>query len=876
MGRVRMLLHFGITPYLVFDGDRLPSKAITEQERVSRREESRKVGLQLYHAGRKAEAYRELQNAIDITPTMARQLIGELKRENIPYLVAPYEADAQLTYLESKGIIDAIISEDSDLLVFGAKRLISKLDKHGDCIEINRANFTTCKEVSFIGWTDADFRTMCILSGCDYLRNIPKIGLKTAHRYVRRYRNVDRVVRAIQLENKTPVPKDYLEQFRCAEHTFLHHRVFCPEAKQLVFLHPLPSHLAEKDLSFLGDDLEPDVAIGVASGDLDPMTKRSIEIPIIRSPKRSPKRSAKRSTFSRRTTLPPELLKPLKHQSSATSLTNRRTPLGELDPNSLTPLSESQRRLIGRNEGRSWSTNVTPLSQHENPRSVPSSSPRSVSMSMLTPASSSLQQERGLPHGERSTGYRPPARRNKRQRLCADADEEDDVKEDGYESISGVGGTVMKSRFFSTPKAGPVLNELDSSRKARGKKSRRSDFGVYSDAHINDASSPSASNATTGKKDELEADKGVPETPPRAISKPLDSSVKRIPESPIAATKATTSLTSPTNSTNFSGNVDEGYYSEKFNKALKDHISKQNASLREKYSFQPDPSATHSSSQSPVKTVAKSTGVSSPPTAATVSISPDDNPEEFHATLKHHVSRQNLKLQEKYAYTPEPSASGCKPVLHSSPSMTPSHHDSHSSLDEGVKNDIKYPELPNIPDLKYFRPLSPKKFTATGTSIIEYPKLPSIHPMKSSSSALAAAGPLPPQHIKQPLSKTRPLSSGLERIKQSMLSRSQSLTPLPANSRTSFRSPVYSPSNHSLSKPPMSNHFCNRSQSAHLGDSSTDTVCAQAACPSPVSAPLAFGFKGSEDLLGPGYPSDSEEDVSEAWTDYGHAVAEEL
>lgn len=33
MHRVRMLRHFGVTPYLVFDGDYLPSKAATEIER---------------------------------------------------------------------------------------------------------------------------------------------------------------------------------------------------------------------------------------------------------------------------------------------------------------------------------------------------------------------------------------------------------------------------------------------------------------------------------------------------------------------------------------------------------------------------------------------------------------------------------------------------------------------------------------------------------------------------------------------------------------------------------------------------------------------------------------------------------------------------
>ena len=37
--------------------------------------------------------------------------------------MAPYEADAQLAYLMKAGIAQAIISEDSDLLVYGCQKV---------------------------------------------------------------------------------------------------------------------------------------------------------------------------------------------------------------------------------------------------------------------------------------------------------------------------------------------------------------------------------------------------------------------------------------------------------------------------------------------------------------------------------------------------------------------------------------------------------------------------------------------------------------------------------------------------------------------------------------------------------------------------------
>lgn len=143
--------------------------------------------------GKSSQAYSELQKAVDVTPQMARHLIDALIEINVKYVVAPYEADAQMYYLERKGFVDAILSEDSDLLVFGCRNLITKLDQFGECVHICRDDFSSCKEMSLTGWTDAEFRSMAILSGCDYLENIPRLGLKTAHRLVRKHKMIDKV-----------------------------------------------------------------------------------------------------------------------------------------------------------------------------------------------------------------------------------------------------------------------------------------------------------------------------------------------------------------------------------------------------------------------------------------------------------------------------------------------------------------------------------------------------------------------------------------------------------------------------------------------------------------------------------------------------------
>ncbi|KAI1129758.1 hypothetical protein F5Y10DRAFT_237579 [Nemania abortiva] len=329
MNRVRMMKHFGVTPYLVFDGDFLPSKAATEASRSKRREDGRKLGIELLKAGKPSQAHQELQKAIDVTPEMARHLIEALKKADIPYVVAPYEADAQLVYLERQGITSGIISEDSDLLVFGAKRLITKLDQYGQCVEINRRDFNACREVSFVGWDDRLFRQMAILSGCDYLESIPSLGLKTAHRLLRKHKTVERIIRTLQFEGKHRIPADYLKLFRQAEQTFLYQWAFCPRSKELVNLTILPSDLSCDQLPFIGSFVGAELAQRIAAGEVNPITKQEIIISVLPSPRKRTASTASGSNAIQTQSTRDTPKKPIDSYFK----NHRRIPLGEMDPN---------------------------------------------------------------------------------------------------------------------------------------------------------------------------------------------------------------------------------------------------------------------------------------------------------------------------------------------------------------------------------------------------------------------------------------------------------------------------------------------------------------------------------------------------------------
>lgn len=180
-----------------------------------------------------------------------------MRAENVPYVVAPYEADAQLAYLERIGLVSGIITEDSDLLVFGCKNVLFKLDTVANTvISIMRKDFASVSrsesEISLIGWSDVQFRAMAILSGCDYLPSIPGIGLKTASTLLRKWKTADQVVRAILLEGKKSVPQGYMDQFKLADKCFQHQRVYCPNQEMLVYLTDVDSDWDDRADAYVG------------------------------------------------------------------------------------------------------------------------------------------------------------------------------------------------------------------------------------------------------------------------------------------------------------------------------------------------------------------------------------------------------------------------------------------------------------------------------------------------------------------------------------------------------------------------------------------------------------------------------------------------
>ncbi|KAH0516037.1 Exonuclease 1 [Microtus ochrogaster] len=277
---VNMLLSHGVKPILVFDGCTLPSKKEVERSRRERRQSNLLKGKQLLREGKVSEARDCFTRSVNITHAMAHKVIKAARALGVDCLVAPYEADAQLAYLNKTGIVQAVITEDSDLLAFGCKKVVLKMDHFGNGLEVDQARLGMCKQLGDV-FTEEKFRYMCILSGCDYLSSLRGIGLAKACKVLRLANNPD-IVKVIKkighyLKMNITVPEDYITGFIRANNTFLYQLVFDPIQRKLVPLNAYRDDVNPDTLSYAGQYVDDSVALQIALGNRDVNTLEQID-----------------------------------------------------------------------------------------------------------------------------------------------------------------------------------------------------------------------------------------------------------------------------------------------------------------------------------------------------------------------------------------------------------------------------------------------------------------------------------------------------------------------------------------------------------------------------------------------------------------------
>ena len=88
-------------------------------------------------------------------------------------------------------------------------QVIFKMDFAGNGVLVERSQLNKAMDLKADMYTFEKFRYMCILSGCDYLSNLPGIGLGKASKLFKLTRQTD--MKTVRSFSKSPPPQEVMD-----------------------------------------------------------------------------------------------------------------------------------------------------------------------------------------------------------------------------------------------------------------------------------------------------------------------------------------------------------------------------------------------------------------------------------------------------------------------------------------------------------------------------------------------------------------------------------------------------------------------------------------------------------------------------------------
>jgi len=223
------------------------------------------------------------QQSVSISPDMVHRLMQTLDTHGVHYMVAPFESDAQLAYLSLMNIIDVVITEDSDSIVYGCRAVFLKIDKDGNGDLLERKKLVDNQSLSFGNWTDDQFKLFCCLAGCDYMPKIPSVGIKIAYKLISKHQTLSKAVEQLMQMQSGKISsigmmtrEELTLSLERALMTFKHQTVYDPVSGGLCPLVPIPLHAISRhpDLSFLGVVTDRSIVPSLVAGKLNVQTMK--------------------------------------------------------------------------------------------------------------------------------------------------------------------------------------------------------------------------------------------------------------------------------------------------------------------------------------------------------------------------------------------------------------------------------------------------------------------------------------------------------------------------------------------------------------------------------------------------------------------------
>ncbi|KAE9391383.1 PIN domain-like protein [Gymnopus androsaceus JB14] len=124
-----------------------------------------------------------MRDAEDINQQMVNQIMIMLRLFGIPYITAPMEAEAQCAELLSLNLVDGIITDDSDVFLFGGHRVFKNMFNQSKTVEC----FLLSDLMRELGLDQGTLIRLAYLLGSDYVEGLPGVGPVVAMELLREF-----------------------------------------------------------------------------------------------------------------------------------------------------------------------------------------------------------------------------------------------------------------------------------------------------------------------------------------------------------------------------------------------------------------------------------------------------------------------------------------------------------------------------------------------------------------------------------------------------------------------------------------------------------------------------------------------------------------
>lgn len=208
---IRRFLMNGITPIIVIDGEHPVEKGATKQKRrdnklkIQEKIRESKDKLSLIDPlditeGHREELRKYMRQDVYITKDETESFATIVAGIGIPFIQAKGEGEQVCSMLCLENKVSAVYSTDTDNLVYGCKLLITGFKQEDDDEEVigilnestecfktvNLEVILDSLELSFEQFID-----LCIMAGCDYNSNIPRVGIGRAYPLIKEHGSID-------------------------------------------------------------------------------------------------------------------------------------------------------------------------------------------------------------------------------------------------------------------------------------------------------------------------------------------------------------------------------------------------------------------------------------------------------------------------------------------------------------------------------------------------------------------------------------------------------------------------------------------------------------------------------------------------------------